>query len=223
MYVIAPHQSAEFVADMETVLEIYHLPYNSKRPVICMDEQPVQLVKETRLPLPAKPGQPESVDYEYERNGTANIFMFTEPLAGWRKAIVSERRTAVDWAREIRRLLDEDYAESETLILVCDQLNTHKLASLYQAFPPTVARRLVERLEIRHTPKHGSWLNIAENELSALTRQCLDRRIPERETLEQETTAWYTQRNQAQKSVDWQFTTADARIRLKRLYPQIEN
>ena len=208
---------------MEDVLELYHLPYDPKRPVICMDEQPIQLVKETRLPLPAKPGQLESIDYEYERNGTANIFLFTEPLAGWRKAVVSERRTAVDWAQEIQQLLDHDYAHSDTVILVCDQLNIHKLASLYEAFAPATARRLVECLEIHHTPKHGSWLNIAENELSALTRQCLDRRIPDRQTLERETTAWYMNRNQAQKSVDWQFTTTDARIRLKRLYPQIED
>ena len=208
---------------MEDVLEIYHQPYDPDCPVICMDEQPIQLVKETRTPLPAQPGHPESVDYEYERNGTANIFLFTEPLAGWRKAVVRERRTAVDWAIEIQRLLDEDYGEREKVILVCDQLNTHTVASLYKAFDPATARRLAERLEIHHTPKHGSWLNIAENELSALTRQCLDRRIPERETLERETAAWYTERNQSQKSVDWQFTTAEARIRLKRLYPQIES
>lgn len=218
---IPPENNAEFVAHMEDVLTIDHRAYDASCPVICMDEQPVQLVKETRIPLPAKPGQPQSVDYEYERNGTANIFLFTEPLAGWRKAVVSERRTAIDWAIEIQRLLDQDYADSPKVILVCDQLNTHKLASLYQAFVPTTARRLAERLEIHHTPKHGSWLNIAENELSALTRQCLDRRIPDRETLECETTAWYSERNQLQKSVDWQFTTADARIRLKRLYPQI--
>jgi len=217
--VIPPEQNAAFVAHMEDVIELYHLPYDPKRPVICMDEQPIQLVKETRLPLPAKPGQLESIDYEYERNGTANIFLFTEPLAGWRKAVVSERRTAVDWAQEIQQLLDHDYAHSDTVILVCDQLNIHKLASLYEAFAPATARRLVERLEIHHTPKHGSWLNIAETELSALTRQCLDRRIPDRQTLERETTAWYMNRNQAQKSVDWQFTTTDARIRLKRLYP----
>lgn len=220
---IPPEQNADFVAHMEDVLEIYHLPYAPQRPVICMDEQPIQLVKETRLPLPAKPGQPESTDYEYERNGTANIFLFTEPLAGGRKVIVSERRTAVDWAKEIQQLLDHDYAQSDTVILVCDQLNIHKLASLYEAFAPATARRLVERLEIHHTPKHGSWLNIAENELSALTRQCLDRRIPDRQMLERETAAWYMNRNQAQKSVDWQFATTDARIRLKRLYPQIEN
>jgi hypothetical protein len=222
-YVIPPEHSTEFVAHMEDVLEIYHLPYDSSCPVICMDEQPVQLVKETRVPLPAKAGHPEAVDYEYERNGTANIFIFTEPLTGWRKVVVSERRTAIDWAKEIQQLLEHDYADSEKVILVCDQLNIHRVASLYEAFPPATARRLATRLDIHHTPKHGSWLNIAENELSALTRQCLDRRIPEREILEQETTAWYTERNQSQKSVDWQFTTADARIRLKRLYPQIED
>lgn len=223
MYVIPPEQSAEFVMHMEDILALYHHPYDPKCPVICMDEQPVQLVKETRTPLPAKPGQSESVDYEYERNGTATLFLFTEPLAGWRKTVVSDHRTAVDWAIEIQRLLEEDYPDCPTVRLVCDQLNTHKLASLYAAFAPSMARRLVERLEIHHTPKHGSWLNIAENELSALTRQCLDRRIPDRETLERETTAWYLQRNQSQKSVDWQFTTADARFRLKRLYPQIED
>jgi hypothetical protein len=222
-YVIPPEHNADFVAHMEDVLEIYHLPYDSARPVICMDEQPVQLVKETRVPLPAKPGQPKAVDYEYERNGTANLFIFTEPLTGWRKVVVSERRTAIDWAVEIQRLMEQDYAHSDQVILVCDQLNIHKVASLYKAFPPATARDLAKQLEIHHTPKHGSWLNIAENELSALTRQCLDRRIPDRQTLERETTAWYTQRNQSQKSVDWQFTTDDARIRLKRLYPQFEN
>jgi hypothetical protein len=221
--VIPPEQNAEFVAHLEDVLEVYHLAYDPKCPVICMDEQPVQLVKETRIFLPAKPGHPKAIDFEYERNGTANIFLFTEPLVGWRKVLVSEHRTAVDWAVEIERLLSEDYANCPKIKLVCDQLNIHKLASLYQAFPPAVARSLVERLEIHYTPKHGSWLNIAENELSALTRQCLDRRIPDRQTLERETTAWYNQRNQSQKSVDWQFTTADARVRLKRLYPQLEN
>lgn len=208
---------------MEDVLELYHLAYDPTRPVICMDEQPVQLVKETRVPLPAKPGAPASTDYEYERNGTANLFIFTEPLTGWRKLVVSQQRTAIDWAHEIQRLLEQDYAHSDTVILVCDQLNIHRVASLYKAFPPAMARCLAKRLDIHHTPKHGSWLNIAENELSALTRQCLDRRIPDQATLERETMAWYTQRNQSRKSVDWQFTTADARIRLKRLYPQIED
>lgn len=223
MYVIPPEQSAAFVSHMEAVRELYHLPYNPNCPVICLDEQPIQWVKETRIPLPAKPGQPESIDDAYERNGTANLFMVTEPLSGWRQTVVSERRTAVDWATEMKHLLDNDYPNSDKVLVVCDQLNTHKLASLYEAFEPATARRLVERLEIHYTPKHGSWLNIAETELSALTRQCLDRRLPDRETLEQETTAWYIQRNHLQKSVDWQFKTADARIRLKRLYPQIEN
>jgi hypothetical protein len=184
MYVIPPEQNAECVAHLEDVLEVYHLPYDPNYPVICMDEQPMQLVKETRVPLPAQPGHPEAFDYEYERNGTANIFLFTEPLAGWRKAVVTEHRTAVDWATEIQRLLTEDYADCEKVRLVCDQLNTHQIAALYQAFPPAVARSLAERLEIHFTPKHGSWLNIAENELSAMTRQCLDRCIPDRETLD---------------------------------------
>lgn len=208
---------------MEDVLAVYHRPYAPELPVICMDEQPVQLVKETRPPLPARPGQPTATDYEYERNGTANIFLLTEPLAGWRKAVVTEPRTAIDWAQQMQQLLDEDYRDCPKVLLVCDQLNTHHLSSFYKAFPPATARRLAERLEIHYTPKHGSWLNIAENELSALTRQCLARRIPDRETLERETTAWYIKRNCLHKSVDWQFTTTDARIRLKRLYPHIEN
>lgn len=211
------------MAHMEDVLEVYHRPYDPTCPVVSMDEQPVQLIKETCPPLPAVPGRAESVDYEYERNGTANLFLFTEPLAGWRRISVRERKTAIDWAEEIRRLLEEDYPDAPTVVLVCDNLNTHKIASLYKAFEPDVARRLVERLEIHHTPKHGSWLNIAENELSALTRQCLDRRIPDQETLIRETTAWYTHRNGSGKSVDWQFTTDDARTRLKRLYPQTKS
>jgi len=220
--VIPPEQNAEFVAHMEDVLDLYQRPYNPEEPVICMDERPVQLVKEVRNPIPAQPGKPQRFDYEYERNGTANIFLFTEPLTGWRKVSVRERRTAMDWAEEVRRLLEEDYPEAEKVILVCDQLNTHKIASLYQAFEPRQARSLAKRLEIHYTPKHGSWLNIAEIELAALTKQCLNRRIPDIETLEQETKAWYTERNRFQKSVEWRFTTEDARIRLKRLYPQIK-
>lgn len=220
---IPPEQNAEFVAAMEDVLDVYHRPYDPQRPQVCMDEQPVQLVKEVRTAIPARAGRAECVDYEYERSGTANIFLFTEPLAGWRKAAVRERKTAVDWAHEIRRLLEEDYPEAEAVVLVCDNLNTHKAASLYEAFEPEVAHRLARRLEIHYTPKHGSWLNIAENELAALTKQCLDRRIPDRPTLDRETTAWHTQRNATHKSVDWQFTTQDARIRLKRLYPQFES
>ena len=202
---------------------MYHRAYDSARQGICMDEQPVQLIKETRVPLPALPGRPAAVDYEYERNGTANIFLFTEPLAGWRRTSIRERKTALDWAHEIRRLLEEDYAAAEKVVLVCDNLNTHAIGSLYEAFPPETARGLVERLEIHYTPKHGSWLNIAENELSVLTRQFLDRRLPDQETLHSETTAWHTSRNAPEKGVDWQFTTHDARIHLRRLYPQHKN
>ena len=187
-----------------------------------MDEQPVQLIQETRSPLPALPGHPLRMDYEYERNGTATVFLFTEPLQGHRQVHVRERRTATDWAEEIQHLLEVEYPEADRIRLVCDNLNTHKLGSLYEAFPPDTARRLAQRLEIHYTPKHGSWLNIAELELSVLTRQCLDRRIPDLDTLRQETHAWETRRNTAQKGVDWQFTTPDARIKLQRLYPQIQ-
>jgi len=206
---------------MEHVLELYQLPYNPKLPLVCMDEQPVQLIKETRQPLPAAPGKPEKMDYEYERNGTANIFMFTEPLNGMRRVHATEHRTAVDWAHEIRDLLEVDYPEAERVHLVCDNLNTHGIGSLYEAFPPEKARALVQRLEIHHTPKHGSWLNIAEIALSALTGQCLERRIPDIETLHKETRAWEQRRNARHQGVDWQFTTQNARIKLKRLYPQI--
>jgi len=207
---------------MEDVLEVYQRPYDRKVPVVCMDEQPTQLIRETRRPIPAKRGQPERVDFEYERNGTAVSFMFTEPLAGWRKVNVRERRTKTDWAQEIRELLDVDYPKAKRVVLVCDNLNTHKLASLYETFPPAEARRLVERLELHHTPKHGSWLNIAEIELSVFTRQCLDQRISQIDGLKTHSSRWYTERNRSQKTVDWQFTTKDARIRLKRLYPQIQ-
>ena len=219
---IPPKQSAEFVMHMEDVLEVYQRPYNRKVPVICMDEQPTQLIKETRKAIPTKRGQPKRVDFEYERNGTAVNFIFTEPLAGWRKVNVRNRRTKTDWAEEIKELLDVDYPKVKKVVLVCDQLNTHQLASLYEAFPPEEARRLVERLEIHHTPKHGSWLNIAEIELSVFTRQCLDQRISDLKTLQAKAAAWYLQRNQRQKTVDWQFTTDNARIKLKRLYPQIQ-
>jgi len=221
-WVIPPEHSGEFVAHMEQVLELYHLPYNPQIPMVCMDEQPVQLVKETRQPLPAAPGKPEKRDYEYERNGTANIFMFTEPLNGTRHVSVTEQRTAVDWANEIRDLLEVRYPEAARVRLVCDNLNTHGIGSLYEAFPPEKARELLKRLEIFHTPKHGSWLNIAEIELSAFTGQCLDRRIPDIETLRHETRAWEKRRNARHKGVDWQFTTQNARIKLKRLYPQIQ-
>jgi hypothetical protein len=223
MWVIPPEHSGEFVAPMEDVLEVYQTPYDPQAPLICMAEQPVQLIKETRQPLPAVEGHPERYDYEYERNGTANIFLFTEPLRGQRFVRVRERKTAIDWATEVQYLLEVQYPEAGRLRLVCDQLNTHGIGSLYEAFPPEQARRLASRLEIHHTPKHGSWLNIAEIELSALTLQCLDRRIPEKETLINETTQWEERRNASQKGVDWQFSTQDARIKLKRLYPQIQN
>jgi len=207
---------------MEDVLEVYKRPYDRKVPVVCMDEQPTQLIRETRRPIPAKPGQPERVDFEYERNGTAANFMFTEPLAGWRKVNVRERRTKADWAEEIKQLLDVDYPDAKRVILVCDNLNTHKLASLYEVFPPAEARRLVERLEIHHTPKHGSWLNIAEIELSVFTRQCLNQRIRDLHDLKTNAAQWYAERNRRQKTVTWQFTTHNARTKLKRLYPQIQ-
>ena len=207
---------------MEQVLELYHVPYNPQIPLVCMDEQPVQLIKETRQPLPAAPGKPEKVDYEYERNGTANIFMFTEPLNGTRHVHVTAHRTAVDWANEIRDLLEVRSPEAARVRLVCDNLNTHGIGSLYEAFPPEKARELLKRLELYHTPKHGSWLNIAEMELSAFTGQCLDRRMPDIETLRNETRAWEQRRNARHKGVDWQFTTQNARIKLKRLYPQFQ-
>lgn len=219
---IPPKQNAAFVANMEDVLEVYKRPYDPKRPVVCMDEQPTQLLKETRKKIPVEPGRPERMDYEYERNGTAVNFMFTEVLGGWRKVNIRERRTAMDWAHEMKELLDEDYPEAQKVVLVCDNLNTHKTASFYEAFEPQEARRLIERLEIHYTPKHGSWLNVAEIELSIFTQQCLDRRIPDVQTLREEAKAWYRKRNAGQKSVDWQFTTEKARIKLKRLYPQIQ-
>jgi len=207
---------------MEDVLEIYKRPYNSVVPVICMDEQPTQLIKEARKEIVVEPGKPQRVDYEYERNGTAVNFMFTEPLGSWRKVNVRQRKTAIDWAYEIKELLNEDYPQAQKVILVCDNLNTHEIASFYEAFEPKQARELVERLEIHYTPKHGSWLNVAEIELSVFTKQCLDRRVADIEMLRAESKAWYCERNAAQKSVDWQFTTQDARIKLKRLYPQIK-
>ena len=208
---------------MEDVLGVYCLPYDPQVPQVCMDEQPCQLIKETRAPLAAEPGKPMRVDYEYERQGTANIFLFVEPLGNWRQVAVTERRTGVDWAHQIRELVDVHYPQAERIRLVMDNLNTHRIASLYEAFEPAEARRIAQRLEIHYTPKHGSWLNIAEIELSVLTQQCLDRRIADIETLRQETQAWENKRNGQQKGVDWQFTTADARIKLKRLYPQVQS
>ncbi len=216
---IPPERNAAFVAAMEDILDVYQRPYDASRPVVNMDEHLVQLVKETRFGVATRPDSPQRFDYEYERNGTAVNFMFTEALSGWRKVSVRQRKTARDWAHEIKALLDIHYREAETVVLVCDNLNTHKPAALYKAFPPEEARRLARRLEIHYTPKHGSWLNIAEIELSVLSSQCLKERIPDIESLKEQTSAWMNDRNNKCQTVDWRFTTDDARIKLKRLYP----
>lgn len=207
---------------MEDVLEVYTRPYDSKRPQVCMDELSKQLIGETRTPIPAEPGQPERYDYEYVRNGVANLFMFFEPLSGWRQVTVTERRTMIDWAQAIRDLVDVQYPEADQIVLVMDNLNTHALGSLYEAFPPEEAFRLAQKLEIHYTPKHGSWLNMAESELSILSRQCLNQRIPDPEQLRREVTAWQEERNRAKTSMHWRFQTDEARIRLARLYPSLE-
>jgi hypothetical protein len=206
---------------MEDVLDVYHRPYDQRRPLVCLDEASKQLIGETIEPIPAGPGQPERFDHEYVRNGTANLFMVSMPLLGWRAVHVTGRRTAVDFAEVVRWLVEDVHEEAEKVILVMDNLNTHKLASLYEAFPPEQARRIAEKLEIHHTPKHGSWLNMAEIELSVLARQCLDRRIETRDELEREIAAWEEERNERGDQVRWRFTTADARIKLRRLYPTL--
>lgn len=222
-WVIPPEADAEFVAGMEDVLDVYALPYNPACPMLGMDEQPVQLLKETRVPIEATAQHPKRVDYEYERAGTASIFMFTEPLAGWREVSVRPTRTKVDWATEIARLLEGRYAHCEKVILVCDNLNTHTKGAFYAAFEPERARQLVRRIEFHHTPKHGSWLNIAENELSSLTRQCVaGRRFADIEALRSETSAWSTDVNTTQRGVDWQMKVDDARIKLKSVYSKIK-
>lgn len=207
---------------MEDVLDVYHRPYDEKRPVVAVDEANKQLVGEAVQPIPPEPGQPERFDYEYVRNGTANLFMISEPLAGWRHVMVTERRTAKDFAEVLRWLAEDVYPEAERVVLVMDNLNTHKLASLYEAFEPERARRIAERIEVHHTPKHGSWLNVAEIELSVLSRQCLDRRIESVDELLKELEPWSEERNDRAVGVKWRFTTADARIKLRRLYPAIE-
>ncbi len=207
---------------MEDVLDVYTRPYDPKRPQVCMDEMPKQLLKDVRDPLPMKPGLVERVDYEYAREGVVNVFLFCEPLTGQRWVDLTAQRTKVDWADQIKDLVDVHYPEAERIVLVCDNLNTHTPASLYEAFPPEEAKRLADKLEIHYTPKHGSWLNIAEIELSILSRQCLDRRIPDFLTLLTDVRAWENRRNAKRGKVDWRFTTADARIKLKRLYPQLQ-
>jgi hypothetical protein len=206
---------------MEDVLEVYTRPYDPKRPQVCMDETSKQLLREVREPLPVRPGQPARVDYEYERAGVVNLFLFCEPLAGRRWVDVTDHRTKADWAHQIRELVDVRYPEADCIVLVMDNLNTHTPAALYEAFPPAEAKRLADKLELHYTPKHGSWLNIAEIELSVLSRQCLDRRVPDFPTLQAEVAAWENRRNAAGGAVDWRFTTADARIKLKRLYPSL--
>ncbi|MCK5794519.1 MAG: IS630 family transposase [Anaerolineales bacterium] len=217
---IPPDQNAGFVAAMEDILEVYARPYNGKFPVVCMDESSIQLIGEVREPIPAAPGHPALMDDEYVRKGVASIFMEVEPLGGKRKVKITERRTRIDWAHFIKEMIEERYTDAEKVVLVMDNLNTHNTASLYTAFPPEEARCLAERLEIHYTPKHGSWLNVAEIELSVLKRQCLAGRIDCIEKMRAEVAAWNTDRNNRQTKVDWQFRTDDARINLKRLYPK---
>lgn len=221
-WVIPPEADAEFAANMEQVLETYQKPYDPAHPVVCMDEQPVQLVKETRQPIPATKDRPRRVDYEYERNGTASIFMFAEPLAGWRQATARDQRTKSDWAQEVAGLLDGRYADCKRITLVCDNLNTHTVGAFYEVFEPAKAREYVRRIDFCYTPKHGSWLNIAENELSCMTRQCLHgRRIGELALLQDEIRAWSIDVTDTQRGVDWQMTIDDARCKLKSVYPKI--
>ena len=206
---------------MEDILEVYQRPYDPHRPLVCLDETSKQLIAETRVPIAAKPGQPGRHDYEYRRNGTANLFMMFAPLEGWRHVKVTDRHTALDYAQVLKELSDTHFPGSAKIVLVQDNLNTHKPASLYEAFPPAEARRLVERFEWHYTPKHGSWLDMAESELGVLSSQCLDRRIPDQQVLKEEVEAWEADRNRKHAKANWQFTTADARVKLKRLYPAL--
>jgi hypothetical protein len=219
---IAPLENADFVCAMEDVLDVYKRPYDPENPQVCMDESSKQQTLEIRVPLPVEPGKPERFDTEYERNGVSNVFMFFEPLAGKRVVNVTNQRTAIDWAYQIRELVDIHYPNAKRITLVMDNLNTHVGGSLYKAFPPQEARRILERLELHYTPKHGSWLNMAEIELSILSRQCLDRRIPDQATLREEVAAWVDTRNAHARPMEWRFTTEDARIKLKKLYPLIK-
>lgn len=221
-WVIPPEENEEFVAAMEDVLDVHSRPYDPAFPVLGMDEQPVQLTKETRTPIPATKSHPRRVDYEYERAGVASVFMFTEPLAGWRDVRVRPHRTKVDWAEEMEELLRTRYAEAEKVLLVCDNLNTHTRGAFYKAFPAAQARQIVKRIEFHYTPKHGSWLNISENELSSMTRQCVTgRRFGAIASLRRALKAWSQHSNDKQRSVDWQFTIDAARRKLKSLYPNI--
>lgn len=221
-WVIPPKKSAAFVWRMEEVLDLYEQPYDEKRPVVCFDERPCQLLAEVKEPLPGGPGRPERRDHEYERRGMAHVLMAFEPLTGWRRAEVTERRRGREFAEAVRYLLEEAYPHAERIRLVCDNLSTHTAAAFYQTFPAEQARRLARRIEFIHTPVHGSWLNVVEIELSVLARQCLGRRLPDIETLRREVDAWQAERNRLGASVDWRFTTADAREKLRKLYPSIE-
>jgi len=207
---------------MENILDVYKRPYDETHPLVCMDESSKQHIKETRESIPAKPGSVEKFDTEYERNGVSNLFMFFDPLEGRRHVVVTDQRTAVDWAHQIRYLVDDMFPHAKRISLVMDNLNTHTGASLYKAFAPAEARRILDKLEIHHTPKHGSWLNMAEIELSILSRQCLDRRIPDQDALKKEVAAWQEKRNAIARPMEWRFTTEDARIKLKNLYPTLQ-
>jgi hypothetical protein len=222
MWCIPPEAECEFVAAMEDVLEVYHRPKDPKRPVVCLDETSKQLIGEIRAPVPPRPGTVMRYDSEYVRNGTANLFMAFEPLSGWRHVEVTDSRCRRDWAWVVKDLLDRRYKGAEKLVLVMDQLNIHATGSLYMAFPPDEARRIAERLEIHYTPKHGSWLNMAEIELSVLGRQCLGERMEDKPALTRQVACWEATRNQRHCRVDWQFTTANARVKLKRLYPSVQ-
>jgi hypothetical protein len=221
MWCIPPEQNAAFVAHMEQVLEVYKRPYDPRHPVVCMDEQSKQLISECMKPQPMVPGRPLRIDHEYVRHGQCTVWMFVEPLKGWRSVRITNRRTGTDWAHQVRQLvIDRRYAQAERITLVCDNLNTHNLASLYQAFEPSEALRLAQKIELVYTPKHGSWLNMAEPELSALTRQCLGRRIDTRKEVSQLARAWQNCRNRDRTTVQWHFTTDHARIKLRHLYPK---
>lgn len=221
MWCIPAEGNAHFVCQMEAVLDVYKRPHNPLRPVVCMDETSVQCVKEVRPPIAATPGQSLRYDVEYERNGVAHLMLFYAPLDNWRRIQVADNHAALEWAEGIRHLVQEDYADAECITLVMDNLNTHCGASLYKAFPPEMAKALLDKLEFVYTPKHGSWLNMAECEFSVVSRQCLARRLPDSETVTAEVGAWEDQRNQRSKPADWRFTTEDARIKLKHLYPKI--
>jgi hypothetical protein len=220
-YCIPERDAARFVAQMEEVLDVYALPPDERRPLVCMDEAAKQLLGDAVDPLPMGPGVPKREDYHYERGGVRSLFMFFAPHLGWRRVEASVRRTRQDWAHQVKKLVDEDFPQAEVIRLVCDNLNTHAAASLYETFPPDEANRLARKLEIHYTPRNGSWLNVAEIELSVLAAQCLDRRIADPAALDAELAAWAAPRNREKCGVKWQFTTADARVKLRRLYPTI--